>query len=220
MDVSSALTAYDQKLTMCLSSSSFFCRLLGSKILLFWVPAQIPLSGELPIRGDGLRGSYNWNWVGRWTVTLRRGRVISCTLICSCSYSACWNEGISIDFAFFCSADWWASEEGAAFYKGMWHRRGLSHCLCGAAETQQELWLLICAVHRWTIVSLMSYCIPESGVQSEKSNIHLLCQGIPPYHSYIYLFWKKNVCIRYYLLTSNTSNSDIDISVGIIRLKT
>lgn len=104
--------------------------------------------------------------------------------------------------------------------KGMWHRRGLSHCLCGAAETQQELWLLICSGHRWTIVSLMSYCIPESGVQSEKSNIHLLCQGIPPYHSYIYLFWKKNVCIRYYLLTSNTSSSDIGISVGIIRLKT
>lgn len=158
-------------------------------------------------------------WGGEQTVTLRRGRVISCTLICSCSYSACWNEEISIDFAFFCSADWWASEEGAAFYKGMWHRRGLSHCLCGAAETQQELWLLVCAMHRRTIVSLMSYCIPESGVHSEKSNIHLLCQGIRTYHSYIYLFWKKNVCIRYYLLTSNTSSSDIGISVGIIRLK-
>lgn len=67
MDVLSALIAYEQKLTMCLSSSSFYCRLLGSKMRLFWVSVQIPLSGALPIRGDGLRGSHNGNWVGRWT---------------------------------------------------------------------------------------------------------------------------------------------------------
>lgn len=64
MDALSALIAYEQKLTMRLSS--FYCRLLSSKMLLFWVSVPIPLSGALPIRGDGLRGSYNGNWVGRW----------------------------------------------------------------------------------------------------------------------------------------------------------
>lgn len=67
MDVLSALIAYEQKLTMRLSSPSFYCRLLGSKTLLFWVSVQIPSSGALPVRCDGLRGSYNGNWVGRWT---------------------------------------------------------------------------------------------------------------------------------------------------------
>lgn len=122
MDVLSALIAYEQKLTMCLSSSSFYCRLRSSKHCCSESLSKFPWAEHCPSEEMAWEAlTMEIGWGGEQMVTLRKGRVISTTLVYSCSYAACWNGGISIDFAFFCSADWWASEEAAAFWGHVAH---------------------------------------------------------------------------------------------------
>lgn len=158
MDVLSALIAYEQKLTMRLSSPSFYCRLLGSKTLLFWVSVQIPSSGALPVRCDGLRGSYNGNWVGRWTNSdsAKGARYQQHTRLLLFILSLLkWR-----DFNWFCFLlQCWLMSQwgGSCVLRACGTERGgvgLSHCLCRAAETQRDLWLPICAKNRWDTVSL------------------------------------------------------------------
>lgn len=184
MDVLSALIAYEQKLTMCLSSS-FSCRLLSSKTLLFWVSVQIPLSGALPIRGDVPRDSYNGNWVGTWTNSdSYEGGALSAAHSCTPVHSQLAEmEGFQLILLSFAvltvepvrrQLRWGhVAQEGfvPVPVRRCWDpARSLASHLCRA---------------------LMSYCIPEPGVQSDRSYIHLLCQRIPVYPSYIYPFWKK-----------------------------
>lgn len=213
MDVLSALIAYEQKLTMCLSSSSFYCRLLGSKMRLFWVSVQIPLSGALPIRGDGLRGSHNGNWVGRWTNSdsMKRVRYQVAHLPTRVHTQLAEMGGFQLIFISFAVL----TEEAAAFWG---HRRGLSHCPCGTAETQQDLWLSICAMYRWATMSLMSYSTP-SLVCRVKRVAYIFSGKASLCITAIFTCFEKFFCTCYHLFTSNVSSSDIGITVGIIRLK-
>lgn len=218
MDVLSALIAYEQKLTMCLSSSSFYCRLLSSNTLLLWASVQIPLSGALPTRGDGLRGSSNGNWVGRWTSSDStkgvRYQLHACLLLFILSLLK-WR-----DFNWFCFLlqCWLMSHWGGSCILRACGTGGVCPTACVAWwDPAGSLASHLCHVP-------MSYSIPDEllypwawcaewKVTDTFSVKGSLCVTA------IFICFEKILRICYDLLTSNISSSDIGITVGIIRLK-
>lgn len=211
MDVLSALIAYEQKLTMSLSSSSFYCRLLGSKTWQFCVSVQIPLSGALPVRGDGLRSPYNGNGVGRWTNSdsTKGARYQQHTRVYTQLAEMEGFQLILLSFAVLTDEP----VRRQLRSEGMWHGVGGCPTACAALLRPGAIFGSPSVPRTDETLYPWTWC-------AEWKELYTPSLSKDPYVSQLYLFASKKIfCICYHLLTSNIPRSDIGITVGTIRLK-